>query len=310
MTAVPPARDREPDRGSLLALAASAACDAGRMLAGRPGRPTVIGTKTSPTDVVTEMDQAAERLIRSRIAAARPQDSVLGEEGGQTGGDAEVRWIVDPLDGTVNYLYGLPDWAVSIAAEVGGEVVAGVVCVPQRDEVFCAVLGAGSVRARLSAQPDPLPARHDGGPVLAGAALASTALASTVLAGAVRVSCNQDVPLDRALIATGFGYERGRREVQGRVLSAILPRVRDIRRHGACAVDLCSVAAGSVDGYYERGVQYWDIAAGSLIAREAGAVVGGLAGRPAGSSMTIGAGPALFAELRDLLASLDAERDA
>ena len=118
------------------------------------------------------------------------------------------------------------------------------------------------------------------------------------------------MPLARALIATGFGYERARRLVQGEVLSAVLPRVRDIRRNGACAVDLCSLAAGNVDGYYERGVQYWDIAAGSLIAREAGAVVGGLAGKPAGSSMTLGGGPALFAELHDLLLSLDAERDA
>jgi fructose-1,6-bisphosphatase/inositol monophosphatase family enzyme len=118
------------------------------------------------------------------------------------------------------------------------------------------------------------------------------------------------VPLSRALIATGFGYERARRLVQGQVLSAVLPRVRDIRRNGACSVDLCSVAAGNVDGYYERGVQYWDIAAGTLIAREAGAVIGGLAGRPAGPSMTIGAGPALFTELHDLLLDLDAERDA
>ena len=117
------------------------------------------------------------------------------------------------------------------------------------------------------------------------------------------------VPLERALVATGFGYETGRRRVQGEVLSAILPRVRDIRRNGACAVDLCSLAAGQVDAYYERGVQYWDIAAGSLIAREAGAVVAGLAGRQAGPSMTLGAGRGLFVELHDLLLSLDAERD-
>ncbi len=118
------------------------------------------------------------------------------------------------------------------------------------------------------------------------------------------------MPLSHALIATGFGYERARRLVQGQVLSAVLPRVRDIRRNGACSVDLCSVAAGNVDGYYERGVQYWDVAAGTLIAREAGAVVGGLAGRPAGPAMTISAGPALFTELHDLLLGLDAERDS
>ncbi len=269
-----------PDGEHLLDLAVAVAREAGQMLAGRPGRPAVVGTKTSPTDIVTEMDQAAEALIRTRILAERPDDAILGEEGGQTGGNAPVRWIVDPLDGTVNYLYGLPDWAVSIAAEVGGQVLAGVVCVPRRDATFGAMLGGGAWRASLAG------------------------------ADAQPLACNADVPLSRALIATGFGYERARREVQGRVLSAVLPRVRDIRRHGACAVDLCSLAAGNVDGYYERGVQYWDIAAGSLIAREAGAVIGGLAGQPAGSSMTIGGGPELFAELHDLLLGLDAERDA
>ncbi len=272
----------DPDGRRLLDLAVAVAREAGQLLAERHGRPAVVATKTSPTDVVTEMDQAAERLIRTRILAQRPDDAILGEEGGQTGGDAPVRWIVDPLDGTVNYLYGLPDWAVSIAAEAGGRVLAGVVCVPRRDAIFGAVLGEGAWRASLTGR----------------------------LADAEPLACNADVPLARALVATGFGYERGRRQAQGQVLSAILPRVRDIRRNGACAVDLCSLAAGNVDGYYERGVQYWDIAAGSLIAREAGAVVGGLAGRPAGPSMTIGGGPALFAELHDLLLGLDAERDA
>jgi myo-inositol-1(or 4)-monophosphatase len=272
----------EPDGPRLLDLAVAVAREAGQLLAERLGRPAVVSTKTSPTDVVTEMDQAAERLISSRILAQRPDDAILGEEGGQTGGDAPVRWIVDPLDGTVNYLYGLPDWAVSIAAEVSGRVLAGVVCVPRRDAIFGAVLGEGAWRDSLAGR----------------------------LADAEPLACNADVPLAQALVATGFGYERGRRQAQGQVLSAILPRVRDIRRNGACAVDLCSLAAGNVDGYYERGVQYWDIAAGSLIAREAGAVVGGLAGRPAGPSMTIGAGPGLFAELHDLLLGLDAERDA
>jgi myo-inositol-1(or 4)-monophosphatase len=288
----------------LLALAIAVACEAGEMLADRRGRPAVIGTKSSPTDVVTEMDQAAERLIRSRILAERPDDAILGEEGGQTGGEAPVRWIVDPLDGTVNYLYGLPDWAVSIAAEAGGQVVAGVVCVPPRDALFLAAAGAGAWRSSMAhirrwasvACRRPGPDRNESGQVAPP--------------GSQLLSCTADVPLSRALIATGFGYERARRMVQGEVLSAVLPRVRDIRRNGACSVDLCSVAAGNVDGYYERGVQYWDIAAGTLIAREAGAVVGGLAGRPAGPSMTISAGPALFIELHDLLLDLDAERDA
>lgn len=303
MTVAGAGRSAEKDRDGLLTLAVEAACAAGRMLADRRSRPTVVGTKTSPTDVVTEMDHAAERLIRTRILAERPHDAILGEEQGQTGGDAPVRWIVDPLDGTVNYLYGLPDWAVSVAAEVGGQVVAGAVCAPLRDAVYCASLGGGAWRASLVGQPDPRGpgrTRRPGGSSVPGDAIA----------GAEPLSCNYDVPLGRALIATGFGYEPGRRLVQGQVLTAVLPRVRDIRRNGACAVDLCLVAAGNVDGYYERGVQYWDIAAGSLIAEEAGAVVGGLAGRPAGPSMTIGAGRALFAELHDLLAGLDAERDA
>jgi myo-inositol-1(or 4)-monophosphatase len=277
----------------LLELAVAVAIEAGGLLAGRHGRPEVVGTKSSPTDVVTEMDQAAERLIRNRIGQQRPDDAILGEEGGQTGGDALVRWIVDPLDGTVNYLYGLPDWAVSIAAEVGGRVVAGAVCVPRRRVLYGAVAGGGAWRAPLS-----------------GSSTSYSNKSPHVPADRERLACTASVPLSRALIATGFGYERGRRVVQGQVLSAVLPRVRDIRRNGACSVDLCSLAAGNVDGYYERGVQYWDIAAGTLIAREAGAVVGGLAGKPAGPSMTIGGGPELFGELHDLLLGLDAERDA
>ena len=270
------------DRQTLLELACQVACEAAAMLASRDDRPAVIGTKTSPTDVVTEMDQAAERLIRERIGAQRPDDAILGEEGGLTGTGAAVRWIVDPLDGTVNYLYGLPDWSVSIAAEVDGRVVAGAVCVPHRDALFGAMLGGGSWRSTVG---------------------------NITPAGREPLACNVGVPLARALVATGFGYDPGRRKVQGEVLSAVLPRVRDIRRGGVCSVDLCSLAAGRVDAYYERGVQYWDIAAGSLIAREAGAQVAGLGGKPAGPSMTVGAGGALFNELEELLLSLDAERD-
>jgi myo-inositol-1(or 4)-monophosphatase len=186
---------------------------------------------------------------------------------------------VDPLDGTVNYLYGLPDFAVSIAAEVDGEIVAGVVHVPERGEVYTAVTGGGAWR-HVAGQPP------------------------------VRLRCNRGVPLARALVATGFGYLAGRRRVQGEVVAGLLPMVRDIRRAGSAAVDLCSVASGRVDAYYERGVNYWDIAAGGLIAREAGAVTGGLAGKPAGSDLTIAAAPGLFEALRDELAKLNPERDA
>jgi len=264
----------------LLAIAADAAGAAGELLASRAGRVQVAATKSSSTDVVTEMDRQAEELIRARISAARPSDAILGEEGGQTGdtGGAPVRWVIDPLDGTVNYLYGLPGWAVSIAAEVAGEIVAGVVAVPTRDELFSAVRGRG---ARL-------------------------------WSGATRtvLHCRPGVPLDQALVATGFGYRAARRQVQGEVVAALLPRIRDIRRAGVASVDLCSVAAGQLDGYYERGLNYWDYAAGALIAVEAGAVVGGLRGGPASGSMLVAAGPALFGPLTAALAALDPERDA
>jgi myo-inositol-1(or 4)-monophosphatase len=273
----------QPDPGELLDLAVAAAAEAGRMLAGgRPagpsGRPEVTGTKSSPTDVVTEMDRASETLIRRRLLAARPGDAVLGEEGGESGA-GPVRWVVDPLDGTVNYLYGLADWSVSIAAEVDGVIVAGVVDAPVHGEVFTAVLGKGAwLRA------------GDGAPV--------------------PLRCNTGVPLAQALVATGFGYEVSRRVVQGDVVGALIPRIRDIRRNGGAAIDLCSVAAGRVDAYYERGVNYWDYAAGGLVATEAGARLGGLASEQPGSSMTIAAEPVLFGELRAVLGSLDAERDA
>jgi myo-inositol-1(or 4)-monophosphatase len=283
----------ETARADLLELACEVAVAAGRLLLGRGGRPEVVATKSSPTDVVTEADRTAEALIRELIGERRPGDRILGEEGGETDAGSSsaaratgVRWIVDPLDGTVNYLYGLPDWAVSIAAEADGTVVAGAVFVPRRDELFSAALGRGAWLS--SGALDPRGEDPD---------------------SPARLRCNQDVPLDRALVATGFGYEAGRRLVQGEVLRGVLPVVRDIRRGGSAAVDLCSVASGSVDAYYERGVNLWDIAAGGLIAAEAGARVTGLHGRPASPSMTMAAAPALLGQLHDLLASLDPERD-
>jgi len=276
---VPPVRE-------LLELACELAVAAGRLLLGSGGRPEVVATKSSPTDVVTEADQAAEALIRDIIGDKRPGDGILGEEGGETGSGSPVRWIVDPLDGTVNYLYGLPDWAVSIAAEAEGTVVAGAVFVPRRDELFSARLGGGAWLSSGALNP-----RGEDTPT------------------PVRLACNTGVPLGQALVATGFGYEAGRRAVQAGVLAAVLPRVRDIRRGGSAAVDLCSVAGGTVDAYYERGVNLWDIAAGALIAAEAGASVIGLRGKPPGPSMTIAAATGLLTELHDLLAGADPERD-
>ena len=350
------------DPAALLELAVAAARAAGRLLTerdpggagSREGRPRVVTTKSSPTDVVTEMDRASEALIIQRIRAERPGDAFLGEEGGDLAGVAadgagpggaddaggadgasgvgeapgadgaggaggaggvRVRWIVDPIDGTVNYLYGLPDWAVSIAAEVwdepggfpgvgaaGGEradrMLAGVVALPERGEVFTAVRGGGAWLRRGAGAGD-------------GDQRGAGDLGDALRDGrAVRLRCNTDVPLERALVGTGFGYAAGRRAVQGQIAAAVLPRVRDIRRGGSCAVDLCSVAAGRLDAFYERGTQYWDRAAGGLIAREAGARVEGLHGKPDSPELAIAAGPGLFGQLHDLLAALDPERDA
>jgi myo-inositol-1(or 4)-monophosphatase len=286
------------DPRELLGLAEDAAAEAAAMLAGRRagGRPGVLATKSSPTDVVTEADRAAEAMITERLLGERPGDLILGEEGGLHGaadgagggagtdgpdgaGGGAVRWIVDPLDGTVNYMYGLPDFAVSIAAEVDGVIAAGVVHAPVRGEVYSAVTGGG-------------------------------AWLRSGQAPATQLRCNSGVPLAQALVATGFNYQAARRKVQGEVAAALLPEVRDIRRAGCAALDLCSVAAGRVDAYYERGVNYWDIAAGGLIATEAGAVVGGLAGKQPGPDLTIAAGPALFSSLAGQLAGLNPERDA
>ena len=307
-----------PDAKDLLALAADAAAAAARLLAdqGAQSRPEVVETKSSLTDVVTEMDRRAEALITERIRAERPGDAILGEEGGETHGARGpgeepgeelgkepgkpgdpsapvVRWIVDPLDGTVNYLYGLADWAVSIAAEVAGTIVAGVVAVPLHGETFTAIRGQGawlhSTADRASATGK---ASAPGG------------------RGAAGLRCNRDVPLGQALVGTGFGYLPGRRRVQGEVVAALLPQIRDIRRGGSASVDLCMVAAGRLDAFYERGLNYWDYAAGGLIAAEAGARVTGLVGRPAGAALTVAAGPGLYEELAAFLASLNPERDA
>ena len=256
------------------------------------------------------MDRRAEELIRARILAARPNDAILGEEGGQIEGgqveggqvegaaDAPARWVVDPLDGTVNYLYGLHDWAVSIAAEIDGEIVVGAVYAPMHGELFTAVRGEGAwleSSHRANSHGTTSPARGQ-----------SPELESVF--GRVPLRCGLGVPLDRALVATGFGYTAERRMVQGEVLAGLLPLIRDIRRNGAASVDLCAVAANRVDAYYERGLNYWDYAAGALVAAESGAAVGDTRGGPPSTSFAVVAGPALFAPLRDALAALDAER--
>jgi myo-inositol-1(or 4)-monophosphatase len=230
-----PASDVD-DLADLGIAAARAAAELVRDRATR--RVAVAATKSSDVDVVTEADRASEELIRELIGRARPDDAFLGEEGDDVAGTSGVRWIVDPIDGTVNFLYGLPQYAVSIAAEVDGEVVTGIVLDVASGTEYVARPG-----------PDGLVATRDGEPI------------------AVR----GPAPLGQRLIGTGFGYEARVREVQGRAVARLLPRVRDIRRLGSCALDLCLVADGRLDGYVEEGVNLWDHAAGGLIARAAGA---------------------------------------
>jgi myo-inositol-1(or 4)-monophosphatase len=201
----------------------------------------VAATKSSDVDVVTLADRASEELIRARLLQARPDDSVLGEEGDDVVGTSGVRWIVDPIDGTVNFLYGLQEYSVSIAAEVDGEVVAGVVLDAANDRAYVgfvdpALPGGGS-------------ATRDGRPL--------------------RV--RGPAPVAQRLLATGFSYSAEKRAVQAAATARMLPLVRDIRRHGSCALELSHVAEGALDGYVEEGVNLWDHAAGGLIARLAGA---------------------------------------
>lgn len=233
----------------LSALARRSAREAGALVF--HGRPDVLSreTKSSPTDVVTEMDKASEDLLRTLILRARPDDGILGEEGGERKGSSGVRWVIDPIDGTTNYLYGLPVWAVSVGVEVDGQTVAGVVEAPAISRSYWAVLGGGAFEEILHpASLEPItPAR--------------------------RLHCSGQELLAHALVSTGFGYSASRRAEQAEDLRRIAPRVRDIRRLGAASLDLAWVAAGYTDAYYETGLHAWDLCAGSLIATEAGAVV-------------------------------------
>ncbi|MFE0354295.1 inositol monophosphatase family protein [Streptomyces nigra] len=263
----------------LLALAREAARRAGDLLRdGRPADLAVAATKSSPIDVVTEMDIAAEKLITDVISGRRPQDGFLGEEGAATEGTSGVRWVIDPLDGTVNYLYGLPTWSVSIAAERDGETVAGVVAAPMRGETYYAVRGGG-------------------------------AWATGPWEGERRLACRPTAPLDQALVSTGFNYVSEVRTHQAEVARRLIPLLRDIRRSGSAAIDLCDLAAGRLDGYYERGLNAWDVAAGDLIAREAGAVTGGRPGERPSRDLTVAATLGVFEPLQRLLEDFGAWHD-
>ncbi len=268
------------DLAALLEVAEGAARAAGRLIHDeRPDDLRVTATKTSPVDVVTAMDTAAEALLLERLLEARPDDGMLGEEGGLRSGTSGLTWVVDPIDGTVNYLYDIPAYAVSVAVVEGQPsprswtVLAGCVFNPATGEMWTATLGGGA---------------HLDGVTLPGPA---------------------DVPLERALLGTGFGYTVPRRRSQSRVLASLLPKVRDIRRIGSAALDLCALATGRLDGYYERGLQPWDHAAGALIASESGARVTGPGGVAPSEELVVAARPGLHARLVEELSVLGAARD-
>jgi len=249
-----------------LELAVTAARAAGALLRDRFNAPrTGVDTKTTPTDMVTDADRAAEAVIKEGIRSERPDDSILGEETGEAYGSSGLRWVVDPLDGTTNFLFGIPQWAVSIACEDAEGAFVGVVYDPLRDELFSAVRGTG---ATLNGSP-------------------------------ITVSGATD--LSRALIGTGFSYLASERGAAATLLPTILPRVRDIRRAGAASLDIAWVGVGRLDGFYESGLAPWDAAAGRLIVREAGGrtdVMPALG--PSGSGL-VAASPGIFDELRDLI---------
>lgn len=259
---------------ALLDLAERAARAAGDLVRdGRPDLVEVAATKSSATDVVTQMDTDSEALLRAFLLGERAQDGLLGEEGALIAGSSGLTWVVDPIDGTVNYLYGLPGYAVSVAVVSGAPadparwtVLAGCVHCPASGETWTASLGGG---AYLDARP-------------------------------VRVGEGAD--LSQALVGTGFGYDAERRRTQAAALARLLPAVRDIRRAGSAALDLCSVATGRLDAYYEQGLNPWDLAAGELIVTEAGGRVGGLGEAPASERMVVATGPGLWQPLQRLLA--------
>lgn len=238
-------------------------------------RPTTLSysTKSSAVDVVTEMDKASEELVRRYLATHRPGDGLLGEEGSDIPSSTGITWIVDPIDGTVNYLYQLPGWNISIAAQYEGATIAGAVFAPLLDSglLWSAHLGGGARMRRESAEP-------------------------------ISIHANSDVPLHLALLATGFSYSTEIRVKQGARFAHMISQVRDIRRMGAAAVDLCLVASGMVDGYFEEELAPWDLAAGELIATEAGALVTNASGGKAGREMVVAAHPSLHREILALLA--------
>jgi myo-inositol-1(or 4)-monophosphatase len=246
--------------GELGALAVELAEGAAEVVRAGRTRPLTVAAKSTATDLVTEVDRATEAWLVGQLGTRRPHDAILGEEGGGRPGTSGVRWLLDPIDGTVNFVLGLPQFAVSVAAELDGEVVAGAVANPLTGETFRAARGRGA------------------------------------WLGDERLTGPRDVPLARAVVATGFGYDAAVRRRQIEVVAPLLPHIADIRRMGAASLDLCALAAGRVDAYFEAGLNPWDHAAGGLVAAEAGCHLSGLRGRAPDGRLYAAAGAALADE--------------
>lgn len=258
----------DPNPLELLSLAERLASEAAALvLDGLTRARSSVTTKSSVTDMVTEMDRAAESVIVTGIRAARPTDAIVGEEGANDAGSSGISWFVDPIDGTTNYVYALPGFGISIAARAGEQTLVGVVADPMRGDIYTAVRGRGAFR------------------------------------NGREITCSRAEQLGTALIGTGFSYDSDRRRRQATVLVHVLPLIRDIRRLGGAALDLCLVGSGRLDGFYERGLAWWDKAAGLLVATEAGALVDD---RPSG--LTVVAAPGVFEGLRDLLVTAGADQ--
>jgi myo-inositol-1(or 4)-monophosphatase len=256
-----------PDLAALREVAVRVATEAAELLAATVDDDRqVVDTKSTPTDMVTEMDRASEALLVERLQDLRPDDGIVGEEGASRPGTTGVVWVVDPLDGTTNYLYRHPGWNVSVGATVDGAPAVGAVVVPSQADTFAAATGHGATR--------------NGRPL--------------------RIS--PPAPLATSLVGTGFGYDPATREAQARALGRLIARIRDVRRMGAAAADLCSVASGRLDAYYEAGLAEWDRVAATVVAREAGARVEVRTDTDLGPDCTIAAHPERFDELTALLA--------
>lgn len=251
----------------LLTIAESIALKAGELLKKRPSK-FELDEKSGVFDFATQMDHESEKLIVSELLLARPDDGLIGEEGASKESKTGITWVIDPIDGTVNYLYDIPGWCISIAAKDQNGGVVGVVYSPATNSLWKATRGGGA------------------------------------FLNGVQIRCNEPVALNRALVGSGFAYDLERRKVQAQFIAKLLPEIRDLRRLGACAVDICHVASGTLDAYFEAGVNEWDHAAAGLIATEAGAKVSVQSGIWNGQKqLVIAAGPTLHVALTEAIES-------